>query len=67
MPKMEVHRIQAQEVQPGDMLMVEDVLGGVEVKASYALGNRWALDVPALRAMMQFDRTETVLVIRKGK
>lgn len=67
MSKMKVHRIQAQEVQPGDHLMVEDNIGGVEVKNSYALGDRWALDIPALRQMMQFDKTEMVIVMRKEK
>jgi hypothetical protein len=67
MPKMQVHRILVQEVKPGDMLMVQDVIGGVEVKNSYALGEtRWALDIPVLRQMMQFTKGEMVLVLRKG-
>jgi len=66
MAKMQVHRIQVQEVKPGDMLMVQEVIGGVEVKNSYELGeHRWALDIPALRQMMQFNKGEMVLVIRK--
>jgi hypothetical protein len=65
MSKMKVYRIQAQEVLPGDHLMVEDSIGGVFVKNSYALGDRWALDIPELKQMMQFDKTQMVIVLRK--
>lgn len=67
MGKMQAVRLQAQEVKPGDMLMVEDVIGGVEVGASYAFADRWALELPAMKQLMQLDRTQPVVVFRRAK
>jgi len=67
MAQRKVHRIPAEDVKPGDYLLTASApLGGLEVTGSYALGpSRWALDVPALKQMMQFNLGEIVIVIRK--